>query len=502
MVARTSRFHSLLDRLLRSLSLHHWRPVIRRELQAMHRDRDPEDNRSTTPPESEKIHLRSVWIAECYPASRVSNLVDGLRKLGWLDDPYTPGQSVEKWLEDSRSSGDSAYWQNVGVIYPKGRRLLGPALAGTLPEGVESIYFYLFGMGSNLTVATFQFNMSDAVRLDSPLRSDLRTVSEATGRSSSVRFLQPYHRKERVLANARAKLHGRLSGWIAERFPGIFTASKADLDFPSCDFITFTNAIPCQEPNQGMYDWRRFFGLTSDWDTWRSDFLGTAILRLPRLSQAQSSRYRLELLANEEQFLASFDTEGYGNGTLDAAKSKMSIPMANLVALWASNVLLQSWERQLAALRDRFGDLARSRRDTDRGVITEARAAVQMLGYDVGLVATSLVRMAEDPVNLPSEVPDFREASKHLLEYYGRTKREPQVLHDRLIKSIRFRGDSVSRMAISLRDSVGLETAIVGSSVNLRLQATLTLLTWVLVVLAIAALVLAFLQFDLALNSS
>lgn len=502
MAVKESRFLNMLDRLLRSLEMHQWRPVIRRELHTMRRDMDPEHNRSTTPPESEKIHLRSVWIAECYPASRVSNLVDGLRKLGWLENPSTLGQSVEKWLEDSRSAGDSSHWQNVGSIYPKGTPLFGPALAGTLPEGVESVYFYLFGMGSNLTVATFQFNMTNAVRLDAPLRSDFRTISEATGRSSLVRFLQPYHRKERALTNARAKLHRRLSGWIAERIPGVFAAGTANQEFPSCDFITFTNAIPCEEGNEGMNDWRRIFGLTSDWNTWRSDLLGTAILRLPRSSQEQLPRYRLELLANEEQFLASFDTKHYGDGPIDAAKSKMAIPMANLIALWASNVLLQSWERQMAALRDRFGDLARSKPNTDRGVIVDARAAVQMLGYDVGLVAASLVRMSEDPVNLPSEVPDFREASKALLEFYERTGRESQMLHDRLINSIRFRGDSVSRTAASLRDSVGLETAIVSSSVNLRLQRTLTVLTWVLVGLAIATLVLAFLQFDLALDSS
>lgn len=95
------------------------RPVRDFDL-AVYRERDPQDNVDTSPPEDEHLDLCCAWGIEFYTPSDMPALVEGFRKLGWdANDRHDRSRDPESWLHGLRRFQHGGAWMNLGYLIRK-----------------------------------------------------------------------------------------------------------------------------------------------------------------------------------------------------------------------------------------------------------------------------------------------------------------------------------------------------------------------------------------------
>ena len=185
---------SLIRSLLPSFrkGLRSRREAVLDEMLAYRRERDPEENVETLPPDGEHIDLCCTWGIEFYTPTHFADLKNGFRKLGWRSDDYPdPHRHPESWLYGLRRHQYGGAWMNLGYLVPKdsGSLLLGadkhiaplPECAAYASAGIYSISPSLVSV-----VVCFVFDDTMSRAFDDALRLDRKTYTTPVSRGRQV----------------------------------------------------------------------------------------------------------------------------------------------------------------------------------------------------------------------------------------------------------------------------------------------------------------------------
>ena len=204
--------------------------------------RDEEDNRTTTPPVGERVRLPALWVIEAFTPATIANLEEGAHRLGWEADGQLINRDFLAQVGQLRTSARAAGWLNLGLVGPEGRATSWRVdRTAPLPEGVNSVRPTIFQPFPSITLLCCQFELDEnlAECLHAPLHEKFSTRKEQVGESRYM-YLQVEHLKERQVDVARATTRSICTEWLAEYFPGYFSANSGTRGARTFELMLFS----------------------------------------------------------------------------------------------------------------------------------------------------------------------------------------------------------------------------------------------------------------------
>ncbi len=459
-------------------------PELSAEDLAFQREQDAKENVESALSQGERIDVVSVTCVELYTPSTVANLSEGFKALGWeRDDPFTPPFcNLVEWVPASRSSPWAGAWANLSRIRDvSAPHQAGEGLRARLPEGVAGIWSELHAVTTSVTalVLEFEFEESAGRLLESVFASDLETRRERT--SSGWVYWGPSNQRSDLVGQERAWLRAVCHAWVADHFPGLFSAT-ADQGLPTIEAFTCANAKPFQALDpQPSGDYRLALGIQHGWDAWESP-------QLPgwRLAAWESRRDEpsvLRLGARRSDVMV--DLGAYGDDNNTGLANRLTHPLFTFSTRFALHCLLSLYSRRLAEFRDRSvraapppGQTVR-RRDVD--------VAAELLvepSHDLPVVVAEIAALCGDLRRYGRVGADFAPTAEW-------AEHGPQSLIEHLSQSDKAHAESLLAADNRVRETVSGLVTIMSSHVNLRLSWTMMLLTSAATAIALAAIVVA-----------
>jgi hypothetical protein len=463
------------------------------------RSRDAEENAQSTPPDSEEIRLRAVWVAECYPVSQLDEIIRRLRAL----TPWNPGlrssvAGAARTLEDCRTGPYRG--GNSGDVIFVPRRSTAFAHADPvrldLPAAVEWAVGWVNGEVSSLPCLIFRFHLREEAtrRVERVLRADYKTYAERHGRWTS--YQGPINQKQVAIVEARAQSVRELTAWMGETFPGFFASGGLNGSYPLLEFWTTEKREPFLEmqAEEGQpkthWDYMELLRWDRPWfREWQSKRLPGLTLRHVEHfhdDRPHGEDYALELVGCTAGISDAESLKMYGGRTPEGLVNHLNYPARDVVSDWALRCALRGYEMQFAATREQLRSASSRKR---RREIRHAQA------------------LAQTELRLLQLRADIEPALGYMRTEAARAKaRDPNPDHFLLVRSL-VKGETVSwqrdnietidwfaeRLAKSILELTEVSTAIVGvltARVNLRLQRHVRVLTLVAALIAGVALYL------------
>lgn len=462
---------------------------FRAESRAWAETRDPKENEETSPPEGERLLVRSVWIVEAYTPATSSNLTDGFAALGW-DSKSAVSRNAAEWVRNARSRPSGGAWMNLGwIVRPSSWNLLDSRVA-ELPPEVEAASGGLFSIGPGVTLLVVGFLIADeaAGGPDDALRHyytsfDTKLPKPRRGWSTST----PENQKRDAFFGEIEALRTTCSNWVRNWLPGTFALNTQP--HPGLVVLTTDEHKPFEPVSQGVRDWTRVTRLDVDMDAWESEEmpgwrLGT------RWTSWDDDHEVLVLAARASDSAGAADLNHYGPET-DPRRIDYWISMIipGTVARWGLICLIERYHSALGQVRD---------------VSHPARAgAVKALER----LRTGLVGTAMDAKLAAVDIEHFA-ATDHLFHCdavewenpcatWRRDRNENSLLeHWRL--TVQWQLDRLARSQQEVASLLIAEATLVSGISNLRVQRAVQWLTAVILVLTAAAVLFAKLALDAA----
>jgi hypothetical protein len=477
------------------------------------------------------VRLHAVWLAESYPASYLESLLGNVRRLA----PGTGGgfsQSARgvEWLEEALRTGGSGS-SNLGPIVPRGSTDFAYAepIEADLPNGVRYALaeLDLFIPSHAVLVICFVLDENSSRRVEETLRADYRTHGVPHGRSISIHG--PFDQKTRAARAQRHQKLAELGAFFAHELPGRFCANDAEpATLPSLEFWTTKEIKPFDEEHRdNAWDAMHSFIAAM---AWRRSFDSWEVAKNVTLQHAPAGRERqrdaraLQLVARERELFPDDDLQHSGGRTREGYVNRLSDGVNGLLAVWALSCTTQLYESELITLRQRLRQAQREKprrrvraiHDVQSQLLAE-RTDVESLARGIERTQESLLaRFRMHSFDLSRWIPPHRRAGavdaaapevsprRRLVGIFRRTRQplapEPTRIVSTPYSWLELQNLGIRERAQNLVDTsreltevalAMIETA--GVQANLQLQTRIRFLTWVLVILTAATLLVAIL---------
>lgn len=444
-----------------------------REDLAISRRRDPEANQKTTPPPEEQITPIAFWLVEFYGPSEFANLAGALDRWESLQQPKTMRDSVSEWIRETRQHGYPA-WRRLGLFVSKTSRASGDTVPCAPPEGIKYVSADLHSITASLTAIVYQFVLHETEHraLDNLLR---RVYQTAVVTKTRVRRTTPVEMvKLRAVEEWTLEYRRRCERWIAREAAGAFTRASPNSQLPCCELLQLAHLLPFSNPKGPERGYARMLGLDNDLAAYSSDELPGFRLGEP----IHGGRSRLSLiLAFRPDDVPVDNLRRYGGTGPGQYLNYLHGRVESLLIRWALVRLVSAYQGVLGRSRDFFPGLQISSRGATR--LLDFIARTLSVTGSLSSIRSDLETFADSPWwsdGLPSFVsvhdPMRGEVSAEL-----RTRLKEALTH--IAKDERILQRYLTEYA-----------SVFSASTSLRLQSHVRFLTWVMLFLTLASVML------------
>ena len=443
--------------------------------------RDHTSNAESTAPPEEQIELCCIWAAELYTPAHTESLTRALRNFDQATQlTGSSSEDLASWFKGTQRHlyGRSAI--NLGIWAPKKRSAsqIFTTRTVTLPDQVEYASGMMFSISPTLTCIVVQFVFSEGMSAcyDSALKLDRETFITPTPRGSSIHL--PFTQKADDIRCLRSKLSELVQTWFRENLPGAFSDQTDELTMPTCELVTFREAMPFPDMDSSVPPlYLRLLGLGHDWGTWKYSALPALRFGFhdpPR----RGPRHQATLAINLRDWW-EVDPNRELRDAKSALLSYVSLPIPELMSIWAVVPLLQGFAEQLVHIQNSTVFHA-DKRESHVEVLRQLTDYVSSLS-DISAVSADLDEGAREryrPLLWGSPFMPVRP------EQYEKGT----TLDIALWSSIRERANWLRSTDRNIRDRLSQIGALVGVQEDVRLQKKVSVLTWVILIVTILAL--------------
>ena len=439
---------------------------------------DPIRNERDALPEGEVIDLCSMWVTEFYTPAYMDELLNSLEQLGWNKEDGLRRNLVGA-LMDSGSNQFGTRWIHLGRIMSSDApdNYLSKPLSAHLPAQVRYAQGDIFCFTPSLIALTIEFVFDEEYRwaFQEALRQYRKSyvTPNETGR---YRIHAPENQRIDHIEKIRMDAKKVVSDWIANNVPGVFSAGLLQGDFPTCEFVTLSNATPFPlrtELDDTNIGYLRHLGLLGSFSAWESTkYPG---LRLNPSGRSKVLKHHAILSIKESNWI-----ERDSNGDEQSRESRMywlNMAMSGILSLRAILSLLQGYaghfkELRTSALLGYPGD--GQVEDALRGISENLSFSV-----DISAVTSELMSYVDRKFPLGFDIETFTPCE----EWPGN---EPKTslggnIHYQIGESARW----LQAMESSLRDQMTQFGSLLGMLEDIRLQKRIKYFTYVLTFLTV-----------------
>jgi len=446
----------------------------RQELMASLRARDPQENIDTSPPEGEHIDLCCVWGMEFYTHAHLDGLVESFRNLGWHSDDHTnPSRDPEAWLRGSRRLQHGSAWLHLGYLISKDSdvRLARDEYIAPLPGCVKYARVDIYSISPSLmaVVLCFVFRDDAADAFDRALRKD--RISYLTPIRNGWKHHDPRVQKTEHITQIRTEISQSVRNWFSENLPGVFSSGPFSEEMPTCEFTQLRTTEPFPPRSQGtkyMLGYMGILDMGNDFDVWKSSKIAGLKFRMPRF-RSRGLRYHSMLALCESQGTKELDS--CNNTDRETRINQISRLMPDPLCLWSILPLLSGYMQHLNEVRDSVTSRSGTRQAAAK-ILEELESQIAY-SVDVAAVTSELKRHLDEGLPLLYSVDSFEPCDASV---YG-----PDLsLEKHLESSIGKRTAWLQTTDKAIRDHLTQYGSLLGAAESVRMQRTLTGLTWAL----------------------
>jgi hypothetical protein len=213
-------------------------------------------------PEGEEALQGGIWVAEFFPPSYYSPLLNSLKKNGWDQRNYAgalDGTNAEQIARARR--GEGFRWARLGTVASPHSRYLAPdAKRETLPEEFELIELTAVQLGSSLTVIVAFVRLSE--RGQGALSAVWKGQHEPTLEWRGLRrpnVENRYFAAIQATQRERQRLHDLARNWLTDRCGGYFANTLPGQ--PVVDLTLFREFNPLDPIRREFGDALRALGM-------------------------------------------------------------------------------------------------------------------------------------------------------------------------------------------------------------------------------------------------
>ena len=464
---------------------------------------DPKENAKTCPPDDESIDLCCMWAVEFYTPAHIDTLLAGFRKLGWENKNHSDNRSPTSWVQKFRQSSHGNAWSDLGVIYPHGTDnfLSSISLTAPLPPHVQYATGGLFSLTSSLTciVIGFVFEEDFSTQFDEALRTDRQTYEKSVGRGYT-RVFRPEKQKANHICQIRADIAELAAQWFRENLPGLFSSGILEDNLPTCELVTLQKAEPFpirskDNTDPSAYHYLSILDMHSTFNAWRSE--NTLGLKFTdSQTRDRGPRYHSILAIRESDIKKEIATRESNLKKNLATKENINVQIASdnrsgriryidkqiqhLLSRWAIFPLLVGYSQHLNAIRDSFR--SKSRQNSVKTLQTLSHHV--SYSVDIAAVTADLISYTQQPSSFSLDLGTFKPCDEHRYE-------PDHTLDKALCSAIEERAIWLQKTDQSLRDHLTQYGSLLGAKENVRLQKTIRILTWVILILTLLTVVLS-----------
>ena len=404
----------------------------------------------------------------------------------------------------SRSAAGPGGWVSLGVVRRSAESIFGllDAVDPTLPEGIIAVWPYLFFPTPSLTMVVVTFTLTEqAGELSTLLRDDYRTEMadvriRVLGRFGRVRAHMPWARpttrsvwsslrqaedqKRRACESAVMLREAACWAWMADRFPGRFSAEKLG-DRPVVRLLLTKESVPLANRTR----WLAPAGLSFGPDVWRSTDPVGWFLKFGDWPREGSFT---AVAAARRRDAARQPGQGVSGESNWDLTQEFALSQSPLVARWAISRLLSLYADVVAQLRDRAGKRRRMSRPVRQG--RDLDGYLLSDGLDASTVVSDLGDFTENLSYFRWNVPEYSEYTEGVPEPVSEMSRPGELvpsLRERLRSQAERLGRDTAVATGNIRASAELRQAIA----NTKLQRAVVCLSIIAIVVAIIGLVVA-----------
>ena len=450
------------------------------------RRNDAEDNAKSEPSSNEVIDSLCIWAVEFYTPSQTSELLRGFEKLGWNTEGLSGGyHNPALWIQRNRESSHGGGWFNLGTIRrPSEEMSFRHDRPAPLPSGVEYALASMYSLTSSITCIVIAFVLDETQnrRFEQALRRKRQTYTTPL-RGSGYRIVKPASQKEADIRALRAEMREFAAGWFRSHLPGLFASGNLMGEYPTCEFLTLRDALPsppCSTRDHTKDKWLRILDIDNDFHAWEAEELSGLKFVWPLTSESDN-RYHAVMVAREEDF--SDETL-----RLDGGKDRHSLVfyvdqfVNEFLSRWALVGMLSGYERYLNSMRDSAAFDPKHRAKPFQ--LLEGLGSHFAQSIDISAVSVELQQFAERHWLFKHNVNVFYPCNPAL---YRDDKIE---LSETLRQHTTERAEWIRNIDQSIRDILIQYGTTLGTRENIKLQARMGFLTWVIVVLTIMTVIL------------
>ena len=318
-------------------------------------------NAETTPPQDEFIDLRCIWAVEFYTPAHLDRLLEGIRKLGWYQKKalFRPEEDPVAWICRSRQSSSGRDYLDIDPVYPCGTVPSPSAQTAQLPLGVQYAIPRIYSLTSSLTcvVMGFVFEEDFSAKFDMALRTNRKIYAE-TSLKNEIQISDPEKQKTDHIIQIRNDMTKLSIKWFRENLPGVFSSNAGGEILPTCEFVTLRLSEPYLKRGTSTPKYMSVLdmvdsGVLDFWrgrKAWQSKNISGLKLGVPQKAN-HSLRHHLILAIKESDFKRAA-TEATGLPDRQYHIHYINHGISDLLSKWAIISLLESYDKNISAIRD------------------------------------------------------------------------------------------------------------------------------------------------------
>ncbi|MDE2817660.1 MAG: hypothetical protein OXM03_12310 [Chloroflexota bacterium] len=372
---------------------------------------------------------------------------------------------------------------NIGFLHPPhSESSFGiNSRESALPTDIEYANAWMYSVTPSLVciVVCFVFDEESSGMFDRSLRSDRQTFATKAG--SGIQYHEPWKQKSDEIGILRERAVSELQCWFSANLPGLFSSGLLDGNIPTCELVTLHegNPFPSLTEEEGPPpEYLRLLGVSHDLEAWKSK-------RIPSLkfSVAQdwskSPQHHSILAANVNRLTESIP-DGYSGECRPNRIHFVDSMMWELIAIWAVLPIFEGYSQHLSRVRSST-TLSNTTRQPPVEVLKNLGRDISY-SVDIAAVTAELAIHAERQFAHFHDTDPFEPCNPDIY-------REKFSLNDYLSRIIGEQASWLQETELSIRSHLTQYGALIGATESVRVQKRVTLLTWVLVMLALATLV-------------